>query len=362
MKTKLFLALSCLLLFSILGQAQLLLPPYDSQNPMAQERMKKDIERVIRSSWEDRTGGLVMGLVVSDRTIRAALDITDEQFQRMRNPIGPEIRNNPEFVKLDEEGAALRRALHEAGDPTGQNADEEIQRKFLDNQEKMTSLVNNIANDVIDNLLTPEQKQTIRELQLALMSEMPFVLPGAFEALHLSDAQKQQMKDIKKELEPEFEKHLAKFVEGQIVLNNKMTVEIDKQGGFANIRGPNTMLESMQAATKKLIVEDPEFKKIHEETTGISQVFSAQFRTKMFDVLTDEQFARLQELNDNPPDYVLAIRKKIRAMRGESEQTGGGGWVPGPGSWQPGQGIPEGYRQERNTRNRFPSVRKPTDR
>ena len=355
MKTKLLLAVVCLLLFSVLGQAQLLLPPRDSQNPMAQERMENDIEREIRSLWKDRTGGLVMGLFTSDRTIRTALDITDEQFQRIRNPIDIEaLRDNPEFVKINEEGSALRRALAEAGDPTGQNADEETQRKLLDNNEKMTSLLNNIANDVIDNLLTLEQKQTMRELQLALMSEMPFVLPGAFEALHLSDAQKQQMKEIKKEFEPEFEKHLAKFIEGQMVLSNKMTVEIDKQGGFGNRRGSNTMLERMQAATKKLIAEDPEFKKIHEETNGISQAFSEKFKIKMFDVLTDEQFARLQELNDNPPDYVLAIRKKMRAMRGESEQTGGGGYIPGPGSWQPGSSaIPEGYRQERN--NRFPS-------
>jgi Ni/Co efflux regulator RcnB len=68
--------------------------------------------------------------------------------------------------------------------------------------------------------------------------------------------------------------------------------------------------------------------------------------TKMFDVLTDEQWARLQKLIDNPPEHAKAYAKKLKEQMGESEKTGGA-WQPGPNSWRPGDPIPEQYRQQR---------------
>ena len=41
------------------------------------------------------------------------------------------------------------------------------------------------------------------------MGETPVIVPYLFEALNLTDAQKGAMERIKKELEPEFEKHLG---------------------------------------------------------------------------------------------------------------------------------------------------------
>jgi len=72
----------------------------------------------------------------------------------------------------------------------------------------------------------------------------------------------------------------------------------------------------------------------------------------MFDVLTDEQWMRLQGLIDNPPECAKTILNRARERRGEREQSGV--WQPGPGFWRPGDPIPAQYRQERNTRSRFP--------
>jgi len=77
----------------------------------------------------------------------------------------------------------------------------------------------------------------------------------------------------------------------------------------------------------------------------------------MFDVLTDEQWERMIDLIDNPPDYVKKILdEKRKAREAETASSGESGeWQPGPGSWQPGDGIPAGYRIERETRSRqFP--------
>jgi len=82
---------------------------------------------------------------------------------------------------------------------------------------------------------------------------------------------------------------------------------------------------------------------------------------RMFDVLTDEQYARVIDLIDNPPDYVVALLKRWREQSGESEESKeveegekSGVWIPGPNSWRPGDPIPGAYRIERETRSRFP--------
>jgi Ni/Co efflux regulator RcnB len=73
---------------------------------------------------------------------------------------------------------------------------------------------------------------------------------------------------------------------------------------------------------------------------------------KMFDVLTDAQWTRLQNLIDNPPHYIKEYLKQQKKYRDEAEKQEV--LVPGPDSWQPGDPIPEEYRQERNTRRNFP--------
>jgi Ni/Co efflux regulator RcnB len=69
----------------------------------------------------------------------------------------------------------------------------------------------------------------------------------------------------------------------------------------------------------------------------------------MFDVLTDEQWDRMLDLIDNPPDYVKKILRKWKEASEKAAE-----WAPGPNSWQPGDPIPEKYRQERQTKGNFP--------
>jgi hypothetical protein len=67
---------------------------------------------------------------------------------------------------------------------------------------------------------------------------------------------------------------------------------------------------------------------------------------KLFDVLTDEQWVRLQDLIDNPPEHAKALRERLRDYNEQAAQT----WQPSATPWMTGEAIPESYRQERNAR------------
>ena len=351
MKTKLLFAVaSYLLLFSAVGQAQLSLDPEAAarqtmNSPIAQEILQNGARELIRLEWNGKGANLqILGMVLHNPEIRTAFNVSDEQYQQVHRIVNRTWEDeDPAIREIEDEIAAMQ--SQSPNDPFMQNADEETQKKMSDLQMKRNALAFDFTIDLSENILTQEQKQKVKESQLASMSEIPFLMPSMFEALNLTDVQKRRMEQIKKELEPEFEKTLESTVNHQMALRRKMFAEHEKQVALGNTSNGQENL--------KKVLADPEFKKINDELKTQNKQFSMQFRIKMFDVLTDEQWARLQQLIDNPPEHAKALLKKLKEQRGESEQSDGT-WIPGPGSWQPGQGIPEGYRIERNRRSGFP--------
>ena len=304
--------------------------------------------------------------VLQDAEIRTALDITEEQFQQIQSTpmtMHGSLLENPKFQEIMKE----MQALNIQGNPFAQDLDEETMDQFATIQRRIMALSMDTIYDAIDNALTPEQQQKIQEAQLATMGEMPIVSPSTFETLNLTDAQKEQMEGIKKELEPEFEKNLKNFSSGHMIVMNKLFDELEKQDTFnINMRemqerdgDVNAVMENAKAiqemavaATKKLMAEDPEFKRIQDETNTKCKAFASQLQVRMFDILTDEQWKRLLELTDNPSALAKVLLKKAKEQRGVSEA--GIGWQPNTNSWKPGDPVPETYRQERNTRRNFP--------
>jgi len=200
-------------------------------------------------------------------------------------------------------------------------------------------------SNAYNGILTPEQERKLNESLLANMEDMPILSPSIFEALNLSDAQKQQVEALKKEFDPELEKYLEKHVNNSWKRNSIISEILSKQEGA-------TLKERMEA-TNKLLVEDAEYKKIWEEIRSDKQAFTAQFVTKMRGILTDEQKAHLQSLIDDPPEYAKIFGQYYRVAHRRTNE-GVGEWQPGPDSWRPGDPIPERFRQERNERRRFP--------
>jgi Spy/CpxP family protein refolding chaperone len=201
--------------------------------------------------------------------------------------------------------------------------------------------------DEISELFTPEQKRKIQEFQLAAMSEILLPSPDMFDALDLTEAQKQEMEEIKKSLEPEWEETLEQIVNADMLFQSKLD-EYERQLGVARTSVPS---QTQMDAIQKYLTTNTESIRLRKETADKAKSFSTQFYPKMFDVLTDEQWMRLQNLIDNPPEYVkeyLEFQKKFRDKTEKKEE-----WMPGPNSWRPGDPIPEQYRQERNERQRL---------
>ena len=354
MKTqKLLLLLLCFLVLSLASHAQMpadgVSPAQFLRSPDGQQLMKDGLRHSVRSYWDGQgTNMMAMGLL-NDPVARTAWGLSEEQFQRIQEiqrTAPSRMMETTEYQTILEE----MRTFLNPNDPLVQNLDEEARQKLQDLQGRIMRLTMKTMSESIDNALTPELKQKVKESQLALMGEIPIVSPSTFEALNLTDDQRQKMEGIKKELEPDFEQYLENFANNQMFLTGKLYDEIEKQG-VRDIRDPAAIQERMQGVMRKLM-EDPEYKKVHDEIQTSGKAFATQFKTKMFDVLTDEQWKRLQDLTDNPPEYIKALLKRVREMSGESE--GSRPWQPTADSWKPGDAIPEAYRQERNTRGNFP--------
>ena len=332
MKTKrLLLALSCLLFFTGMGYAQGRLQMEQQLSPAAQWQLdKEDSKFVYRSQWN----GLFTYRMMRDiADLQDIMGITDEQLRQIREirdsiEIRNEFYQTPEFRAMKEEENAFMRSSFM------QNADEETRVKIISEfRERDHTTIAKLQTEAIEKLLTTEQKRQIQEYQLALMSSAswrPFGSLHALEVLNLTDVQKQEIERIKKEFDPEFEKSLEVYVNASKIVSDKFNEARRQEGGG-----------DMRAIQARLLAEDSEYKKRYDEMRTVEGAFMTQFRLKVFDVLTDEQWDRLLEIVDHPP---------LTRMRAERA----GIWVPGPGSWRPGMPVPEEYRQRRNTERRFP--------
>jgi len=363
MKTpQLFITVSCLLLFAAIGLAQQEEQPA-TPSPEEIARLqaletsfqKSLLENLVRQYWDNQGLNAELLQALGEPAIRAAWGISEEQRRQMDaygaaaiERINETTSDPVKFrVLINEETGEVTIGMA----LTDTNVTPEEMQGIA---ERVTALMMNVTVDAMNSTLTSEQWQKMNESLLANIGEMPIISPNMFAALDLTDAQKQQMEQIKKALEPEFEKTLENWVNGALALIEKEIEAFKKE--------ERTPRPSATELRKELMAKDPEFKRLYEENQSKGKAFSTKFKIEMFDVLTDEQWARLQELIDNPPEHAVAFRKHLKKQQGETEESEAskanekpGMWIPGPGAWQPGDSvIPEQYRQERNTRSRFP--------
>jgi Spy/CpxP family protein refolding chaperone len=311
--------------------------PNDDVRLAQEEAQKAVMKSFFRPLWNSQSISPTVLEASGDPAVRAAWGISDEQIQQGEDSMFNNVSQSEEAkaigLKMQKnEDGKVNMSLNPKWVTEDMEFDAETIKKLQEIVERAGSLIMDATIDALDHTLTPEQWQKIRESQLANMDEMSFISLDMFEALNLTNAQRQEMENIKKELEPEFEAVLDEFINGIIALQNE---------------------------TEK----DPALhKKRQEEMMSKGKAFSTKFKIKMFDVLTDEQWNRLQNLIDNPPEHAKVFRAKLKEKNGESaeketekpEKKEKEVWVPGPNSWKPGDAIPEKYRQERQTKGNFP--------
>ena len=238
---------------------------------------------------------------------------------------------------------------HKPGDviPFGVNVNDEILKRAKIAMEAM--------NNAIKEILTPDQKKKVKAFQISAMSFSEYISPGMFEVLDLSAEQMKQLDGIKKTIEPEYEKYVDKVVDVGWIFFEKYQTELKKL--HSDVTDPierrkMLTIDHVKAVEEKVKKSNPALVREMDDIRESGEKLADSLKIKMFDVLTDEQWNRMVNLIDNPPDYV----KKILAERREREKSDSstGVWQPGPNSWKPGDPIPEGYRQQRQEQGRFP--------
>jgi len=287
----------------------------------------------------------------------AALGVSDEDFQviLLRRYEGTP-SENPEYRKAMQEYEEAFRVMT-GGQPPFMGAvippvhwlNEEQLRARNRLQElgrRMESMMQAFAAQPprprvsLEELITPERWQKIREAELVtmVMGKTRAITPSLFEALNLTDAQREGMERIKKELEPEFEKYLDAYADNMIAGSDMRRAALalhrrqapfdfsfdgfpfdgdinardawEKARWQAQVEALAKSREEALAANAvvwKEMQENPEYQRLLDEMTASSKAFAMLFRTRMSEILTDEQRSRLQELIDNPPPHVLQV-------------------------------------------------------
>ena len=391
MKTKQIFTLSCLLLLAITGQSDSAWAQKSSQVQQDRDRHNNNLH----SSWNGGGASISTEALLRDPAFRTALGVSDEYYQKIlasvRNAVG-RISDDPEFQKVHQEYTEAFRAAW-GKEPwmnsamTGQELEERKRNdpEAFDRLQKTGTRAESMQQEftlgasqrhtaALEEALSPEIKQKIQEAWLAAMGETSTFSPRLFEALYLTDAQKQQMERIKKELEPEFEKHCEIYAGNAAMILERVDAAREhnqRQAAQFSFGGGGSAPEEWGTVLRKL-QEEPEHKRLLEESYASSKALATLFRVRMSEILNDEQRKRLQELLDNPPLYARLLiqrlrrenwgqyEEKVNDQSGENKKAESDRdvWVPGSDSWQPGDPIPEKFGQEEEPKGNFP---RPTD-
>ena len=230
---------------------------------------------------------------------------------------------------------------------------EELESEFTAMLETFAPLFEKIDEEIAD-ILTEEQKRQVQELMIAVIPEMPFFDPHIFEALDLTDEQRKQLAEIRKELEPEFEKLFDQMVEEQVRYDEMSDLWHTEINGV--VADSTEELEKKREEIRERIREA--YQAHEERQLKRGREFSDRVKVRYYDVLTDEQLERLIGLIGNLPEWLMRLRmveqKEVDEGKESGEQESPAVWTPGPNSWQPGDPLPAGYMQRRQERGRFP--------
>ena len=302
---------------------------------------------MMRSFWDGNNLIAGVPVLLHQGYIREGFGISEEQGRKIEE-VSQYIFTT--FRINDPEYSSLRREWNNCDLTTAEGRE-----RYIELQKKMRVVISEKEVSLIKEHLTPEQIRRVQEFHIATMSIGSFVSPTMFEALDLSDDQKKQLDAIRQEIEPEFEKYVIR------------QVAVDSRSNAKNVELADELKTMTDQAAKERLISDTtkriwvELQPEQSELRDTLKDLTNNLNSRMFDVLTDAQWMRLQDLIDNPPDYVkrwiARYREYHEAMERNNASTGT--WIPGPGAWQPGSSvIPEQYRQERNSR--FPRGENPS--
>ncbi|MCL2006088.1 MAG: hypothetical protein FWG73_07980 [Planctomycetaceae bacterium] len=234
--------------------------------------------------------------------------------------------------------------------PEQQNEFQQVLEKFWIQYPTENPRTRTQTTQLIDDM-REEMNQVMTPEQRTQFGEMTFQLAGGLDALFLDDRTLEIL-----ELTAEQKDHVRQIAEERTKAYRIAMGEM-RNNLRPDVREGNVFERMAQQREFALDVANSEQNK--------------KFAEQIKALLTPEQRARGEKLTADAPalldkmplqDHVRENLRGLRvrdAERQEQSEPTAPAYVPGTGSWRPGDAIPERYRQERNTRGRFP---RPADR
>ena len=296
-----------------------------------------------RLFWNGKGANLIMDLTNDAPEMRRGLGLSDEQWEQLhqaQEAAENDFNNSP----LANEYRAEMEKFNIKDDPYLLSISEEAKREYLELQENLFTKLYERRAEAIEKIITLEQRQKIKEFQLATMSVMPYFDGKSFEALGLSESQKEQMRQIHADMSADYEKTLDELVVLDLRRTKLLTDAVEKSG----IETAEEFNEKLRTIAEELEQENPEYKNIPLKMRDKGKEFMDRLKFRMFDVLTDEQLERLSDLLDHPPAHAKKFIETVRKYIGEQEPNR---ITPGfLDAWQPGDPIPEEYKEHRKAK------------
>lgn len=341
--TTFFLVFACTLTPRIFAQGG---PPDLLQrftSPVMKEAQKIQGRIMFRSLWDGSgTSSMVFAMVLDNAEYRQLLGVSPEQLEQIK-AASRAAGANPEFVAAMQEVQNLTNP----SDPFFLNASDDTAKSYLDATEKMTRIMTQVMPQEMDKVVTPEQRRRMQEFEIASMGFMPFINPEMFEALDLTEEQRQQIEAIKKELEPEFDRIADELTEAQFAAMDAVYEQMKADG--VTITNFGEMNKKIDDAIKRLEAKSgKDYRMTAEKKVEAARDFVKKFKFKMFDVLTDAQMKKMWDLTHKPPQYMQTVLAKLK--KSYEERSKMASWRPGANSWQPGDPIPQEYIEHRKAR------------
>ena len=305
------------------------------------QSMKNQMKASYRSMWNGSGTNMMLYGVAQNPDFQEALGVTEEQSEQLKK-LGQAFQSNPEALAAMQE---LQKFQNPA-DPFFEKATNDVKEGFLAAQAKFGQLMIADISKGMEQVFTPEQKRMTQEILIASMGTLPIPNPEMFEALDLTDEQREQMEAIKKELELEFEQVADELVDGMYASFDLLLEEAKKDG--VKMTTMDELEKAMEKTAEKLKARGIDYKASGKAKLAGAQDFVKTFKFKMYDVLTDAQMKKMWDLINKPPKYMEKILAKLKKNYEERSQSTG--WQPGPQSWQPGDPIPAEYIEHRKAK------------
>jgi hypothetical protein len=325
------------------------------QSPLGMLSQEADYRATFGSTWNGHGTWMALRVMLKAGG-ESELGLSEEQNKRlyylhydgeMARDWSQRMRQNPTEAYTN--AAEAVRAATPQDDPLFERATDEQKNAYVAALADALGLFIDEVQADINETLTPEQMLKVRKLELQLMPEIGLPFPSMFEPLDLTDEQKKQMNTVTDEMKAEFDRLIT---EGAALRGERMKKSAEiletlyKEKHFDS---REEFLKAKKEADQKSF-KDKSLQERQKKLDERGKKFVTLLKSRLMNVLTDEQLDKMQRILDDSPEFVKNVLAEMKKQRKTNEKSGQ--YVPGPDSWRPGDGTPKSFKANRKAANK----------